>query len=171
MLWQLLRNVAVHLVTLAVWLLCGIDVEACAAAEVVRIVFTRVTQTTRAGVWVYYRDALLRSLVLEEALLGTIVACAGQACKVEEDRDWLRRAGLRWEVEVEFRFGGEDLGLFLCVNAPSMVINAGKAYFVLQLQKLAAEAVDGLCGFERHCGECAIRRPVKQIFRRDEQVV
>jgi len=45
-LWQLLGDVAVHVVAVVVWGFGGIDVEAGTGAEVVRVVLTLDVQTT-----------------------------------------------------------------------------------------------------------------------------
>ena len=45
-LWQLGCDIAIHLVPLRPRLFSGIDIESCAAAEVVRVVFARNLETT-----------------------------------------------------------------------------------------------------------------------------
>ena len=45
-LWKLISDIAVHLVSLAVWLLCSIDVEPCARTEVIGVIFTLDVQAT-----------------------------------------------------------------------------------------------------------------------------
>jgi len=50
---------------------------------------------TWTRVWEYNGDSLLARTVLKEALLGAIVASAGETCEVEEDWD-LAGVCLRW---------------------------------------------------------------------------
>jgi hypothetical protein len=52
---------------------------------------------TGTGVRVYYGNAFLARAMLEEALLGAVIARACEACKVEENWHFLRCC-LRWQV-------------------------------------------------------------------------
>lgn len=95
---------------------------------------------TRAGVGVDDGDTLLAGLVLEEALLGAVVAGARQAGEVEENGDLLRhllcREGLRGQVEVQRHLA------------------VGRLRLVGELQKLAAKRGDGRSRGEGHCVVC-----------------
>lgn len=93
---------------------------------------------TGASVGIDDGNALLAGAVLEETLLGAVVASAGQAGQVDEDGDFGGRAleSLRWKEQVE---------LHLAVCGSGLV---GK------LQELAAERGDGGSGFDRH--DCVV---------------
>jgi hypothetical protein len=82
----------------------------------------------------------LAGTVLEEALLGAVVACAGQAGQIDEDGNLLSRAlkSLRRkeQVELHFAIGGSSL--------------------VGKLQELASERGNGGSGFDRHV--CVVTR-------------
>jgi hypothetical protein len=95
---------------------------------------------TRAGVGVNNSNTLLAGTVLEETLLGAVVASAGQTGQVDEDGNLLSRAleSLRRKEQVE---------LHLAVGRSSLV---GK------LQELASERGDGGSGFDRHV--CVVTR-------------
>lgn len=93
---------------------------------------------TRAGVGVDNGNALLAGLVLEEALLGAVVASASQAGQVEQHGHLLghllRRESLRREVQVQRHLA------------------IGRLRLVGELQKLAAERGYGCSRREGHCG-------------------
>lgn len=131
---QLLRHIRIHLVPLAPRLLRRIDIEARPAPEIITVVLALDAQAAGAGVGVDDGDAALGGGVLEEALLGAVVAGAGQAGEVEEEGD-LRRGGAgggRGEVEVEGHVAGGGFG------------------GVGELEQFAAEAGDGGFGGDRH---------------------
>ena len=131
---QLLRHVAVHVVSVVVRGLGSIDVEAGTGAKVPRIVLSRNIQSsyrrnlalaevperlsrckyhgahTGAGVRVQHCNSLFACTVLEESLLGAVVGSTGQSRQINQDGDLLRR-GLRRQVEVKVHlalggFGG-----------------------------------------------------------------
>lgn len=89
-------------------------------------------EITRRGIGIYDSDPILRSSVLEEALLGAVVACAGEPGEVDEDGDFGGWAGLRWEIEVQGHLAAGGRGI------------------VGELQELAAERGDCRGGSERH---------------------
>jgi hypothetical protein len=82
---QLVGDVAVHVVALVVGFLGGIDVEAGARAEVVAVIFALDVEAARGGVGEDDCDVVFGGGRLEEALLGSVVAGAGEAGEVEED--------------------------------------------------------------------------------------
>ena len=91
---------------------------------------------TRAGVRVHDGDAALRGAVLEEALLGAVVARAGEAGEEEEHGHFVQGVeGCGWgEEEVQRHVAGGGFGR------------------VGELQELAAEGGDGGFGLESHGG-------------------
>ena len=131
---QLRRDVAVHFVSLAPRGLCRVDVETRAAAEVVRVVFAldleascdeqsdikegfgRTVETVWASghTWARVRvencNSLLARGVLEETLLGSVVARTGQAGEVYQEGSLVEgvrgRLGGQVEVEGHFAIGG-----------------------------------------------------------------
>lgn len=68
---------------------------------------------TRTSVRVHDRDSFLACSVLEEAFLGTIVACASKPSKVENHGDLLLGiiCGLGWEVEIQGHFAASGGGI------------------------------------------------------------
>lgn len=149
---KLLGNVGVHVVALVVGFLGGVDVETSARSKVISIVLAgnaepschwqsdmvtpnqERSRRTRAGVRVDNGDSLLTGAVLEEALLGAVVAGTGEAREIDEHGDLGSGAlkCLRREIQVE---------LHLAV---------GRRSLVSKLQELASEGRDGSGGFDRH---------------------
>lgn len=68
---------------------------------------------TRAGVGIDDGNALLAGAMLEETLLGAVVASAGQARQVNKDGNFGSRAleSLRWEEQVELHLAVCGSGL------------------------------------------------------------
>ena len=97
---------------------------------------------TWAGVRVHDRNAALRGGVLEETLLGAVVARAGEAGEEEEHGHFVQRVEGRGrgQEEVERHVAGGGFG------------------GVGELQELAAEGGDGGCGFEGHGGAEGVER-------------
>lgn len=58
---------------------------------------------TRGCIWVNNSYSLLTGTVLEEALLGAIVASTSQTREVEQNWD-LAAACVRWEVQIQSHF-------------------------------------------------------------------
>jgi hypothetical protein len=88
---------------------------------------------TRRCIGVHDCYSFLTGAVLEEAFLGTVVACAGQAREVEENGHFVGcLSGGRGEVEVQGHFAACGLG------------------FMGQFQKLAPKGGDCCFGLERH---------------------
>jgi hypothetical protein len=113
---ELVGDVAVHVVALVVGLLGGIDVEAGAGAEVVALVFALDVEAARGGVGEDDGDVVFGGGRLEEALLGAVVAGAGQAGEVEEDWGGLGGGGGAGDEEVEFHLGCGCFGLEVVVS-------------------------------------------------------
>lgn len=92
---------------------------------------------TRAGIRVDDGNALLAGLVLEEALLGAVVAGARQTREVEQHgnllRHLLRGESLRRQVQVQRHLA------------------VGRLRLVRELQKLAAKRGDSRSRCEGHC--------------------
>lgn len=126
LLWKLLSQVCVHLVTAIPWLLGCIDVIARAGAEIDRIVFTRDSKaacstqfeyvslfdpnvnylrgdSTGTGVWVDDGYPSLACSVLEKPLLGTIIRRTGKPGQVHQHRYFfvIVRLGMRRQVKVQ----------------------------------------------------------------------
>ncbi len=108
---QLVGDIAVHPVAVFPGLGGRVDVEAGARAEVVAVVFAFEVEAAGRGVWEDDGDAAFRGHVLEEALLGAIVACAGQAREVDEKGGGFGSGGGGWQVEVQFHLAGGAFGL------------------------------------------------------------
>ena len=75
---QLLGDVVIHAVMTRPRLAGGIDVEACATAEVVAVVFAVQIDAARTGVRADQGDAQLRRLLLRAGLLHEVLVGAGQ---------------------------------------------------------------------------------------------
>lgn len=72
-------------------------------------------ERTRTRIRIQHRNPMLTSTMLEEALLRAIIRSARQAGQVNQQRNFLRRPGLRGEVKVEVHFafcGGRGMAEF-----------------------------------------------------------
>lgn len=72
-------------------------------------------ERTRTRIRIQHRNPMLTSTMLEEALLRAIIRGTRQARQVNQERDFLRRLGLRGEEEVEVHFafcGGRSVAEF-----------------------------------------------------------
>lgn len=68
---------------------------------------------TRTGIRIQHRNALLTGLMLEKTLFSPIVARAGQARQIHQQRDFMQRVQGRLgrEVEVEAHLAGRGFGI------------------------------------------------------------
>ena len=129
---QLIGEIAIHAIPMLPRLPRRIDIEARPGAEIIALVLARDLQAARARVGIDDGDAARCGLVLEEALLGAVVARAGQAGEEDEHGHALQR--------VERRGGREE--------EVQRHVAGGGARGVGEFEEGAAEGGDGFGGGE-----------------------
>jgi len=103
--WELLRDIVVHVVIFGPLISRSIEVETCTTSEVIGLVFTLDVASSSTCIWENNRKTILGSFFVNGSFGSTVLISTGKSSKVVKDWRWRSSSGgVLWDEDRESHF-------------------------------------------------------------------